>query len=109
MSCRPSWPWPRTAGGDACRWSWARAGRSCSGPGRLLLVPLLAFDRAGYRLGWGGGFYDRTLAELRQSGTPVTAVGVGYAAQEVDAVPRDYYDARLDWVVTEEDIIRITS
>ncbi|MEQ9559356.1 MAG: 5-formyltetrahydrofolate cyclo-ligase [Rhodospirillales bacterium] len=73
----------------------------------LLLVPLLAFDRAGYRLGWGGGFYDRTLAELRNSGTPVTAVGVGYAAQEVDAVPRDHYDARLDWVVTEEDIIRI--
>ena len=73
----------------------------------LLLVPLLAFDRAGYRLGWGGGFYDRTLAELRNSGTPVTAVGVGYSAQEVDAVPRDQYDARLDWVVTEEDIIRI--
>jgi 5-formyltetrahydrofolate cyclo-ligase len=73
----------------------------------LLLVPLLAFDRAGYRLGWGGGFYDRTLAELRNSGTPVTAVGVGYAAQEVDAVPRDHYDARLDWVVTEENIIRI--
>lgn len=75
----------------------------------LLLVPLLAFDRAGYRLGWGGGFYDRTLAELRSSGTPVVAVGVGYSAQEVDAVPRDHYDARLDWVVTEEDIIRIAS
>jgi len=73
----------------------------------LLLVPLLAFDRAGYRLGWGGGFYDRTLAELRSSGTPVVAVGVGYSAQEVDAVPRDHYDARLDWVVTEADIIRI--
>ncbi|UTW50631.1 5-formyltetrahydrofolate cyclo-ligase [bacterium SCSIO 12827] len=74
----------------------------------LLLVPLLAFDRAGYRLGWGGGFYDRTLAELRNSGTPVAAVGVGYSAQEVDAVPRDHYDARLDWVVTEDDIIKIT-
>lgn len=73
----------------------------------LLLVPLLAFDRSGYRLGWGGGFYDRTLAGLRQSGTPVAAVGVGYAAQEVDAVPRDHYDARLDWVVTEKDIIKI--
>ncbi|MAY66032.1 MAG: 5-formyltetrahydrofolate cyclo-ligase [Rhodospirillaceae bacterium] len=73
----------------------------------LLLVPLLAFDRSGYRLGWGGGFYDRTLADLRKSGTPVAAVGVGYSAQEVDAVPRDHYDARLDWVVTEEDIIKI--
>lgn len=73
----------------------------------LLLVPLLAFDRSGYRLGWGGGFYDRTLADLRESGMPVAAVGVGYSAQEVDAVPRDHYDARLDWVVTEEDIIKI--
>ncbi|PIW26680.1 MAG: 5-formyltetrahydrofolate cyclo-ligase [Rhodospirillales bacterium CG15_BIG_FIL_POST_REV_8_21_14_020_66_15] len=72
----------------------------------LLLVPLLAFDRAGYRLGWGGGFYDRTLTGLRQGGTPVAA-GVAYAAQEVDAVPRAGYDARLDWVVTEDDIIKI--
>lgn len=74
----------------------------------LLLVPMLAFDRAGYRLGWGGGFYDRTLAGLRERGNPV-AVGVGYAAQEVDGVPRAGYDARLDWVVTEGDIIKIAS
>lgn len=73
----------------------------------LLLVPLLAFDRIGYRLGWGGGFYDRTLAKLRADGAPVTAAGVGYGAQEVDAVPRAGYDARLDWVVTEDDIIKI--
>ena len=71
----------------------------------LLLVPLLAFDRSGYRLGWGGGFYDRTLAGLRAVGTPV-AVGAGFAAQEVDAVPHAGYDARLDWVITEDDIIK---
>ncbi len=73
----------------------------------LLLVPFLAFDRAGYRLGWGGGFYDRTLAQLRADGRPVVAAGVGYAGQEVDAVPRASYDAALDWVVTEDDIIKI--
>ncbi len=67
----------------------------------LLIVPLLAFDRTGYRLGWGGGFYDRTLAGLRQGAGGVIAVGVGYAAQEVDAVPRDQYDEALDWIVTE--------
>ncbi len=73
---------------------------------RLLLVPLLAFDRAGYRLGYGGGYYDRTLALLRDTGE-VLAVGLAYAAQEVDAVPRDARDARLDWVVTEREAIEI--
>src|SRR5262249_47238102 len=53
----------------------------------LLLVPLLAFDRAGYRLGYGGGFYDRTIAKLRARET--LAVGVTFAALEVPAVPRD--------------------
>ncbi|MDE0045082.1 MAG: 5-formyltetrahydrofolate cyclo-ligase [bacterium] len=68
----------------------------------LLLVPMLAFDSGGYRLGYGGGFYDRTLQELRRSGRTVTAVGVCYAGLEVDAVPRQNHDARLDWIVTED-------
>jgi 5-formyltetrahydrofolate cyclo-ligase len=72
----------------------------------LLVVPLLAFDRQGYRLGYGGGFYDRTLAELRARGKPL-AVGVGYAGQEVDRVPRADYDQRLDWMVTERAAFRI--
>ncbi|HET6221835.1 MAG TPA: 5-formyltetrahydrofolate cyclo-ligase [Dongiaceae bacterium] len=72
----------------------------------LLLVPLLAFDRAGYRLGYGGGFYDRTLAGLR-AGTEITAVGVAFALQEVPAVPRDATDQPLDWIVTEREAIRI--
>ncbi|MGE0118229.1 MAG: 5-formyltetrahydrofolate cyclo-ligase [Dongiaceae bacterium] len=71
----------------------------------LLLVPLLAFDRAGYRLGYGGGFYDRTIAGLRASGD-VLAVGVALAAQEVAAVPRDDTDQPLDWIVTERKAIR---
>jgi len=72
----------------------------------LLLTPLLAFDRQGYRLGWGGGFYDRTLAALRAA-KAIAAVGIAYSAQEVDAVPRADYDARLDGVVTERETIRI--
>ena len=66
---------------------------------RLLLVPLLAFDGAGYRLGYGGGFYDRTLAALRRAGS-VTAIGLAFDEQEVDAVPRLAYDERLDWILT---------
>lgn len=70
----------------------------------VLLVPLLAFDRTGYRLGYGGGYYDRTLAHLRSTG-PVLAIGVGFAEQEVDAVPFDAYDQRLDAVVTPAGVI----
>lgn len=66
----------------------------------LLLVPLLAFDARGHRLGYGGGFYDRTLAALRAAG-PVRALGLAYAAQEVSNVPNGGHDARLDAVVTE--------
>ncbi len=73
---------------------------------RVLLVPLLAFDRAGYRLGYGGGFYDRTLAGLRAAGTAL-AVGLAFAGQEVESVPRDVNDRRLDWVVTEAEAIRM--
>lgn len=71
----------------------------------LILAPLLAFDRRGYRLGYGGGFYDRTLEKLR-SGGRVTAVGLAYAAQEVDEVPIEPTDQRLDAILTEQGIIR---
>lgn len=71
----------------------------------LLLVPLLAFDRAGYRLGYGGGFYDRSL-ELLKGQRPVLAIGVAYAGQEVDSVPTEITDQRLDAIVTEHEVIR---
>jgi 5-formyltetrahydrofolate cyclo-ligase len=70
----------------------------------VLLVPLLAFDRAGYRLGYGGGFYDRTLEKRRReahSGHPVLAIGIAFAAQETDSLPRGPFDQRLDWIATE--------
>jgi 5-formyltetrahydrofolate cyclo-ligase len=71
----------------------------------VLLVPLLNFDRQGFRLGYGGGFYDRTLSKLRGL-KDIVAIGVAYAAQEVDAVPRGPYDQPLEWVMTEAETIK---
>jgi len=68
----------------------------------VLLVPMLAFDRKGYRLGYGGGFYDRTLEKLRTL-KPVVAIGVAYHAQLVDEVPTGLHDAPLDYVMTEQE------
>lgn len=71
----------------------------------LVLAPLLAFDRRGRRLGYGGGFYDRTIARLR-SVKPVAVVGVCFAVQEVDKVPSTDEDQALDWIVTEKEVIK---
>ena len=71
----------------------------------ILLVPLLAFDRAGHRIGYGAGYYDMTIARLRAL-KPVTAIGIAFAAQEVAAVPTTPRDARLDLVLTEREIVR---
>lgn len=67
---------------------------------RVLIVPLLAFDARGYRLGYGGGFYDRTLEGLRGQGQ-VLAIGFAFAAQQVDAVPIEPTDQPLDMIITE--------
>ena len=70
----------------------------------ILLVPLLAFDRTGHRIGYGAGYYDMTIAGLRSRKT-VTAVGIAFAAQEVAKVPTTERDARLDLVLTEREVI----
>jgi 5-formyltetrahydrofolate cyclo-ligase len=70
----------------------------------ILLVPLLAFDRAGYRLGYGAGYYDMTIHRLRAL-KPVTAVGIAFAAQEVPKIPTTPRDERLDLVLTEREVI----
>ena len=70
----------------------------------ILLVPLLAFDRAGHRLGYGAGYYDLTITQLRAR-KPVTAVGLAFAAQEIAVVPATPRDARLDLVLTEREVI----
>lgn len=66
----------------------------------VLLVPLLAFDASGFRLGYGGGYYDRTLAALRAA-KPIKAIGIAYAGQEVEAVPHDGHDQKLDGLLCE--------
>ncbi len=66
----------------------------------LLLVPLLAFDPAGHRLGHGKGYYDRALAELRAAG-PAFACALAFAGQQVDSVPAGSHDEPLDWAMTE--------
>jgi 5-formyltetrahydrofolate cyclo-ligase len=70
----------------------------------ILIVPLLAFDRHGHRIGYGAGYYDMTIARLRAM-KPVTAIGIAFAAQEIAAVPATPRDARLDLVLTEHEAI----
>ncbi|SPF78307.1 5-formyltetrahydrofolate cyclo-ligase [Pseudoprimorskyibacter insulae] len=70
----------------------------------IVIVPLVAFAKDGHRLGYGGGFYDRTLELLRQSG-PVLAVGFAYAAQEAQALPIEPTDQPLDLIITETAIL----
>ena len=68
---------------------------------QMLLVPLLAFDAHGHRLGMGGGFYDRTLAAI-----PARTVGIAYAGQETASIPHEAHDRTLDMVLTEQGIRR---
>ncbi|QWG17785.1 5-formyltetrahydrofolate cyclo-ligase [Bradyrhizobium sediminis] len=66
----------------------------------IMLVPLAAFDRLGHRIGYGGGYYDYTLAHLRKA-KAITAIGLAFAAQEIEAVPALSHDEALDYVLTE--------
>src|SRR5262249_7221731 len=69
-----------------------------------LLGPLLAFHRHGHRLGYGAGYYDMTINALRAK-KPIVAIGIAFAAQEVDTIPVTPRDARLDLVLTEHEVI----
>lgn len=73
----------------------------------LLFVPLACFDRRGHRIGYGAGYYDRTLSKLRAT-KPVHAVGVAHGVCEVDRVPYETHDQSLDAVVTEQETILIS-
>jgi 5-formyltetrahydrofolate cyclo-ligase len=72
----------------------------------IVFSPLAAFDRKGYRLGYGGGIYDATLRELRAR-KKVIAVGVAYSCQETDHVPTEPHDQRLDFLLTERELISV--
>jgi 5-formyltetrahydrofolate cyclo-ligase len=71
----------------------------------ILVVPLAAFDRRGFRIGYGAGYYDMTINALRKM-KPAIAIGIAYAVQEVSDIPTHERDARLDFVLTERDVIR---
>ncbi len=71
----------------------------------IIVAPLLCFDARGNRLGYGGGFYDRTLIVQRKI-KPTLAVGVAFAAQRVERIPTDIHDQKLDWIVTETEALR---
>jgi len=71
-----------------------------------MLVPLVAFDARGYRLGYGGGFYDRSIEHLTKHHHKPLLIGVARACQQVEAVPHERWDERLDLVVTEEGCMR---
>ena len=70
----------------------------------ILIVPLAAFDRHGHRIGFGAGYYDMTINALRAK-KKVTAIGIAFAAQEIDRVPATERDARLDFMLTEREVI----
>ena len=70
----------------------------------VVIAPLLAFDRSGYRIGYGAGYYDMTIAALRAQKT-IVAIGIAFAAQEIAEVPTTSRDARLDLVLTEREVI----
>lgn len=74
----------------------------------IVLVPLAAFDRAGHRIGYGRGYYDRTLENLRRS-KKITVIGVAFAVQEIETVPRLPHDEQLDCVLTERELIDLRS
>ena len=74
----------------------------------IMLVPLAAFDRNGHRIGYGAGYYDMTIARIRAM-KPVVAIGVAFAVQEIAQVPATPFDARLDLVLTEREMIDFRS
>lgn len=71
----------------------------------VILAPMLAFDSACWRLGYGGGFYDRSIGDLRQAGHKVVAIGIAFAGQQVEQVPTGPYDMALDAVLTPDGLL----
>jgi len=74
----------------------------------IMLLPMLAYDDFGNRLGWGGGYFDRTLKQCRENGRSVITVGLAYAAQQCDQLPVDEFDQALDGVITENGMMWFT-
>ena len=73
----------------------------------LVLVPCLAFDRCGYRIGYGGGYYDRTFARFENIEHSFVSVAIAYDGQRVDNVVHDKYDKKINYIMTEKSIYKI--
>ena len=73
----------------------------------LVLVPCLAFDKFGYRIGYGGGYYDRTFARFKDISHSFVSVAVAYEDQRVDNVVYDKYDKKIDYIMTEKSVYQI--
>ena len=73
----------------------------------IVVCPLIAFDRQGGRLGQGGGYYDRTIEALRQGSRPPFVVGLAFSVQEVDHVPVEPHDQRMDAILTDKAFIPV--
>lgn len=71
----------------------------------VIVMPLLAFDRLGERLGYGRGYYDRAINALREAGQRPRLLGIAFSVQEVPSIPTEPHDVRLDWIVTETETI----
>jgi 5-formyltetrahydrofolate cyclo-ligase len=74
----------------------------------VIVLPVVAFDRAGMRLGYGRGFYDRAITSQREAGRDPKLLGIAFAVQEVSGIPHEPHDVRLDWVVTDKEILDFT-
>jgi 5-formyltetrahydrofolate cyclo-ligase len=70
-----------------------------------MIVPIVGFDRRGIRLGYGRGYYDGAIASLRGAGHDPKLIGIAFAAQEVETIPAEPHDVRLDWIVTEKETL----
>jgi 5-formyltetrahydrofolate cyclo-ligase len=75
----------------------------------VIILPVVAFDRAGMRLGYGRGFYDRAIARQREAGRDPKLLGIAFAVQEVTGIPHEPHDVGLDWIVTDKEILDFTS
>ena len=73
----------------------------------IVLVPMVAFDRSLNRLGYGAGYYDRTISALRAQEKTVQIIGVAYSMQETDAIPAHEFDQKMDMIVTEKEVIEL--
>jgi len=72
----------------------------------IIIVPIVAFDRHLNRIGYGGGYYDATIAALRKT-KPITAIGVAFSCQEVLQIPIEPFDEKLDIIITEQELVKI--